>query len=206
MDLVHINLLIMKHINDILNESILDDDLDGNENAMKKKWVMDHLQGGRWADEIDKRFEVDKNGLISIDYVVTLELHEDMPDWIQFNDVYTIDYILFDKNRKSYKINLPKSTSTIKVTAHRDRKVPITLTMNNVKDTECTEFLISGVYDDIVFPKNMKVVQNIDLERTSGVNFTNINFPKSREISLPREDVVNFMKKMFHIKSDRIKF
>lgn len=27
-----------------VTESILDDDLDGNENAMKKKWVMDHLQ------------------------------------------------------------------------------------------------------------------------------------------------------------------
>lgn len=206
MGLVHINILIMKHINDILNESILDDDLDGNENAMKKKWVMDHLQGGRWADEIDKIFEVDKNGLISIDYVVTLELHEDMPDWIQFNDVYAIEYILFDKNRKTYKINLPQSTQSIKVVSHRDRKIPVTLTMNNIKDTECTEFLISGVYDDIVFPKNMKVVQNIDLEQTSGVNFTNINFPKSREISLPREDVVNFMKKMFHIKSDRIRF
>jgi hypothetical protein len=78
--------------------------------------------------------------------------------------------------------------------------------MNNVKDTECTEFLISGVYDDIVFPKNMKVIQNIDLERTSGVNLTNIDFPKSREISLPREDVVNFIKKMFHIKSDKMRF
>jgi hypothetical protein len=57
-----------------------------------------------------------------------------------------------------------------------------------------------------MFPKNMKVVQNIDLERTSGVNFTNIDFPKSREISLPREDVVNFIKKMFHIKSDKMRF
>lgn len=196
----------MKHINDILNESILDDDLDGNENAMKKKWVMDHLQGGRWADEIDKNFEVDKNGLISIDYVVRLELHEDMPDYIQFGDVYEIEYVLFDKNRKTYKINLPQSTQSIKVMSHSDRKIPVTLTMDNVKGTECTELLITGVYDDIVFPKNMKVIQSIDLEQTSSVNFTNIDFPKSREISLPREDVVNFMKKMFHIKSDRIKF
>lgn len=52
----------------------------------------------------------------------------------------------------------------------------------------------------------MKVTQSINLEQTSGVNLTNIDFPKSREISLPREDVVNFMKKMFHIKSDRIRF
>ena len=90
--------------------------------------------------------------------------------------------------------------------SHRDRKIPVTLTMDNVKGTECTELLITGVYDDIVFPKNMKVTQSINLEQTSGMNLTNIDFPKSREISLPREAVVEYIKKMFHIKSDRIKF
>lgn len=187
-----------------VTESILDDDLDINENAAKKKWVMDHIT--RYEEEIDKRFSVDKDGLISIDYVVRLELHEDMPDWIQFGDVYEIECVLFDKNRKSYKINLPKSTQKIDVRSHQDRKIPITLIMNNLKDTECIEMDISGVYDNITFPKNIKITRELNMKRCPSLNLTGTNFPKVKEISLPRDIVLDYLKKTCHIDSDRIKF
>lgn len=187
-----------------VTESILDDDLDINENAAKKKWVMDHIT--RYEEEIDKRFSVDKDGLISIDYVVRLELHEDIPDWIQFGDVFEIQYVLFNKNRKTYKINLPKSTQKIEIMSWQDLKTPITLMMDNLKDTECIEMDISGVYDNITFPKNIKITRELNMERCPSLNLTGTNFPKVKEISLPRDIVLDYLKKTCHIDSDRIKF
>lgn len=187
-----------------VTESILDDDLDGNENAMKKKWVMDHLQS--YKDEVDRHFEIDKNGLISIDYVVRLELHEDIPDYIQFGDVFEIQYVLYDKTRKTYKINLPKSTQKIDVITWQDRKTPITLTMTNPKDTDCIEMNISGVYDNVLFPKNMKITRELNMSRCPSLNLTGTNFPKVKEISLPRDIVLDYLKKTCHINSDTIRF
>lgn len=187
-----------------VTESILDDDLDGNENAMKKKWVMDHVQ--QYKEEVDKKFEIDKNGLISIDYVVRLELHEDMPDCIQFGDVFEIQYILFDKNRKTYKINLPKSAQRIDVITWQDSKTPVTLTMTNPKDTDCIEMNISGVYDNVLFPKNMKITRELNMSRCPSLNLTGTNFPKVKEISLPRDIVLDYLKKTCHINSDTIRF
>lgn len=196
----------MKHLNETLNESILDDDLDINENAAKKRWILDHLQSGKYKEEVDKNFTIDKDGLISIDYIVRLELHEDMPDWIQFGDVFEIQYVLYDKNRKSYKINLPKSTQKIEVISWQDGKIPITLTMNNSKNTECIEMNISGVYDNTTFPKNIKITRELNMERCLSLNLTGTNFPKVKEISLPRDIVLDYLKKTCHINSDRIKF
>ena len=189
-----------------VTESILDNDLDINENAAKKSWVLDHLQSSRYKEEVDKNFTIDKDGLISIDYIVRLELHEDMPDWIQFGDVFEIQYILFDKNRKTYKINLPKSTQKIDIVTWQDRKIPITLMMDNLKDTECIEMNISGVYDNITFPKNIKITRDLNMERCPSLNLTGTNFPKVKEISLPRDIVLDYLKKTCHINSDRIKF
>ena len=189
-----------------VTESILDDDLDINENAAKKRWVLDHLQSDRYKEEVDKNFTIDKDGLISIDYIVRLELHEDMPDWIQFGDVLEIQYVLYDKNRKSYKINLPKSTQKIEVISWQDGKIPITLTMNNSKNTDCIEMNISGVYDNITFPKNIKITRELNMERCPSLNLTGTNFPKVKEISLPRDIVLDYLKKTCHINSDRIKF
>lgn len=186
-----------------VTESILDDDLDINENAAKKKWVMDHIT--RYEEEIDKKFTIDKDGLISIDYVVRLELHEDMPDCIQFGDVFEIQYVLFNKNRKTYKINLPKSTQKIEIMSWQDLKTPITLIMNNPKNTDCIEMDISGVYDNITFPKNIKITRELNMERCPSLNLTGINFPKVKEISLPRDIVLDYLKKTCHINSDRIK-
>lgn len=189
-----------------VTESILDDDLDINENAAKKIWVLDHLQSGRYKEEVDKTFTIDKDGLISIDYIVRLELHEDMPDWIQFGDVFEIEYILIEKNRKSYKINLPKSTQKINIISWQDSKTPITLTMNNPKNTDCIEMNISGVYDNITFPKNIKITRELNMERCRSLNLVGTNFPKVKEISLPRDIVLDYLKKTCHINSDRIKF
>lgn len=187
-----------------VTESILDDDLDINENAAKKRWIIDHVQ--QYKEEVDKHFSIDKDGLISIDYIVRLELHEDIPDWIQFGDVFEIQYILFDKNRKSYKINLPKSTQKIEVRTWQDLKTPITLTMNNPKNTDCIEMYISGVYDNITFPKNIKITRELNMERCPSLNLIGTNFPKVKEISLPRDIVLDYLKKTCHINSDRIKF
>lgn len=189
-----------------VTESILDNDLDINENAAKKSWVLDHLQSSIYKEEVDKNFTIDKDGLISIDYIVRLELHEDMPDWIQFGDVFEIQYVLYDKNRKSYKINLPKSTQKIDIMSWRDSKTPITLTMNNPKNTDCIEMNISGVYDNVTFPKNIKITRELNMERCPSLNLTGTNFPKVKEISLPRDIVLDYLKKTCHINSDRIKF
>ena len=188
-----------------VTESILDNDLDINENAAKKRWLLDHLQSDRYKEEVDKNFTIDKDGLISIDYIVRLELHEDMPDWIQFGDIFEIQYILYDKNRKSYKINLPKSTQKIDIVSWQDSKTPITLTMNS-KNTECIEMNISGVYDNVTFPKNIKITRELNMERCPSLNLTGTNFPKVKEISLPRDIVLDYLKKTCHINSDRIKF
>lgn len=187
-----------------VTESILDDNLDINENAAKKKWIIDRVQ--QYKEEVDKHFSIDKDGLISIDYIVRLELHEDIPDWIQFGDVFEIQYILFDKNRKTYKINLPKSTQKIDIRSWQDSKTPITLTMNNLKNTECIEMNISGVYDNITFPKNIKITRELNMERCPSLNLVGTNFPKVKEISLPRDIVLDYLKKTCHINSDRIKF
>ena len=66
--------------------------------------------------------------------------------------------------------------------------------MNNSKNTECIEMIISGVYDDVLFPKNMKITRELNMERCPSLNLTGTNFPKVKEISLPREIVLDYYK------------
>ena len=105
----------MKHLNDILNEGILN--VDDNENNMDEtvrsqaaiKWIKEHISKSAqaYADQIEKNIEVHKDGSISIDFLVDLNLEEDMPDYVQFDYIYDLTYKIMNMSIPSIKLNFP---------------------------------------------------------------------------------------------------
>lgn len=202
----------MKHLNDILNEGILN--VDDNEKNMNEtirsqaaiKWVKEHISKNAqaYADQIEKNIEVNKDGSISIDFLVDLSLEEDMPDYVQFDYVYDLTYKIMNKSIPSIKLNFPKSTGSVKVVAHESRGKSLSINIESAKGSHIDNVEFRGDIGSIKFPKdfgcehaNLMNLENLKLETTK--------FPKCKQLDLPRTAVENYLRKQWKIDAEKIK-
>lgn len=202
----------MKHLNDILNEGILDikdndKNMDGRiENAASVKWILDHISANAPANAelVKKHLTVNKDGTVSIDMIVDLSIDEDMPDYVQFDDVYNISYKIVDKSKRDIKINLPKTTAAIKVVTYENRGKSLNLIMIADKGTDTPLVEIRGDIESIVFPKKF-TCETLDLKTLEKLRFESCKLPKCKILNLPRVAVEEYVKRAWKIEADKIK-
>lgn len=202
----------MKHLNDILNEGILDTEeniknLDGKtKSVLAVHWVLDHISTNAPANAelVKKHLTVNKDGTISIDMIVDLSIDEDMPDYVQFDDVYNISYKIFDKSKRDIKINLPKTAGAIKVKAYENRGKSLNLIMIADKGTDTPLVGIEGDIESIIFPKKF-TCETLDLKTLENLRFESCKLPKCKYLDLPRVAVEEYVKRAWKIEADKIK-
>lgn len=202
----------MKHLNDILNEGILN--VDDNEKSMDEtvrsqaaiKWIKEHISKSAqaYADQIEKNIEVHKDGSISIDFLVDLSLEEDMPDYVQFDYVYDLTYKIMNKSIPSIKINFPKSTGIVKVVAHESRSKSLSITIESAKGSHIDNVEFRGDIGSIKFPKDFGC-DRVNIMNLENLKLETMKFPKCKQLDLPRTAVENYLRKQWKIDAEKIK-
>lgn len=202
----------MKHLNDILNEGILN--VDDNEKSMNEtiksqaaiKWIKEHISKNAqaFADQIEKNIEVHKDGSISIDFLVDLSLEEDMPDYVQLDYVYDLTYKIMNKSIPSIKLNFPKSTGTVKVVAHESRSKSLSINIESAKGSHIDNVEFRGDICSIKFPKDFGC-DHVNLMCLENLKLETMKFPKCKQLDLPRTAVENYLRKQWKIDAEKIK-
>lgn len=196
----------------MFNESILDAEedvknLDGKiKTGLAVQWVLDHIceHAAANADLVKKALTVNKDNTLTIDMPVDLVIKEDMPDYVQFNDVYNIEYKIQNKTESRIKINIPVTTGSIKVITYQDRSKPLELIMESKKGCTVTEVEIKGYIESIKFPRKFNC-ENLNMMSLDTFKFESSRLPSCKTINLSREAVENYIRKQWKIEADRIK-
>jgi hypothetical protein len=202
----------MKHLNDMFNEGILDteENIKNLDNKTKStlavQWVLDHIceYAAANADLVKKALTVNKDNTLTIDMPVDLVIKEDMPDYVQFNDVYNIEYKIQNKTESSIKINIPVTTAFIKVVTYQDRSKPLELIMESKKGCTVPDVEIKGHIESIKFPRKFNC-ENLNMMSLDTFKFESSRLPSCKTINLSREAVENYIRKQWKIEADRIK-
>lgn len=200
----------MKHLNDILSEGILDTDLDrrveNDINQMAVAWVLEHISehAVAKADLVKKHLTVNKDHTLSIDMVVDLSIEESMPDYVQFDDVYNIEYRIFNKKDSEITINIPNTTGALKVVTYKDRGKSLTLNMKSNKGTKVDDIVEArGDINNIIFPKKFSC-NELDLQHLDNLNLGSTKYPNCKTLRLPQESVKTFIRNLWKIDAERI--
>lgn len=202
----------MKHLNDILNEGILDaeENVKNLDNKTKSvlavQWVLDHIceHAAANADLVKKALTVNKDNTLTIDMPVDLVVKEDMPDYVQFDDVYNIEYKIQNRTESSIKINVPVTASSLKVVTYQDRGKSLELIMESKKGCTIPEVEIKGQIESIKFPRKFNC-ENLNIMSLETFKFESSRLPSCKTINLSREAVENYIRKRWKIEADRIK-
>lgn len=172
----------MKHINDILNESILDDNFGDN---LDEKIILDWF-----SRHSSSKIKVDKDLKVSAGYLsMYLDDNEpEIPDWIQFNDVkiFRLD-LSFDHKVKEYKLsNIPTNCEKFKLECYNvDRliidvpslRVNQEINISSPGNSGCTE---------LVFPNNVDC-DFINLDRCNLLESFKCKKLNTKSLNLPRQ-------------------
>lgn len=202
----------MKHLNDILSEGILDMDFDrrveNDLDQMAVAWVLEHISEHATADSelVKKHLTVNKDHTLTIDMVVELSIEESMPDYVQFDDVYTIEYRIFNKKDSEITINIPNTTGALKVVTYKDRGKSLTLNMESNKGTKVDDIVeVKGDINNIIFPKKFSC-NELNLQHLENLKLGVVKFPDCKTLYLPHDSVEKFIRTQWKINADRIKF
>ena len=160
----------MKHINDIIQESLLDDDdviMANAEIATIDNWIKEY--------STSKTYKIDpKTKEINAGY---LNIAGPVPPFIKFGVVGTIYINLYDEPAEC-EIELPRQAQTVKIISNVARKITL-------KHVDTKELIIISRCEEIVFPKKFKLETLAMRDCENVVNIENLKGSKIQTVKLP---------------------
>lgn len=179
----------------VVKESVLDNNFDANaDDLVKIQWVKDNSIN--WDPALDNQLHIE-DGLIYFDNLIRLRITGDMPDGIQFGNVYIIDYALVKGCPKNVKINLPKEATEVTITNFTAADID-SVKISADKKSWIERMTFNGSIKHIDFPKDLKV-NWLYMRDLSNLELENMSFPVCSRLELSRKAAENYLVKKLKI-------
>ena len=171
----------MKHINDILNESILDDDLgDKVDEQIIRNWIIEHC-----GENAGKAMSFDKDGRIVFPKAAWIRfgIKDEIPEFIKIASCSEINIIFMnDGDAVIPEGFLPKSLDRLEVRLYSNTEPTLDF-QTNILNTN--NFVLSGPVARLILPKKFTCneldiasaehlidIKNINTSRIKNANFS----------------------------------
>lgn len=184
----------MKHINDILNESILDKDLeDKADEQIIRNWIIKQC-----GENAGKAMSFDKDGGIVFPKAawVRFSIKDEIPEFIKIASCSEIDIIFMkDGDVVIPEGFLPKSLNRLELRVSSDVESTLDLQTNTLNTKN---FVLSGAVTRLILPKKF-TCDELDVSSTERlIDIENINTSKIKKANFPSKLGANLIRK--HLK------
>ena len=188
----------MKHINDILSESILDDNLgDKVDEQIIRNWIIE-----KCGENTGKAMSFDKDGRIVFPEGVWVRfiINDEIPEFIKIASCSEM-IIMFFKNGDIVipKEFLPKFLDRLELRIYSDTESTLDFQTNSLN---ATEFVLNGSATRLILPKKF-TCRDLDVssaERLIGIK--NINTSKIKKANFSNRFGANLIRKYLKIQGE----
>lgn len=180
-----------------IKESILDDTdtiMSKGEGAAAIQWVKDN--SFKWDPALDDQIYI-KDGLIYMDNLIRLKITKDMPDYVQFGEVHTIDYALVRGADKNIKINLPQYAQEVTIANFSNYKIQ-NINIVSGKNPRADRLTFNGIIEHVNFPKDL-IIKWLYMRDVAEFDLNNMEFPRCERFELSRKAVAEYIKSTFKL-------
>jgi hypothetical protein len=181
----------MKHINDILNESILDKDLEDKvDEQIIRNWITKHC-----GENVGKRMSFDKDGRIVFPEKawVRFVIDDKIPEFIKIASCSEMG-IIFHMNGDVVipEEFLPKSLDRLEIRIEAESESTLDF-QTNILNT--TDFVLSGSVTGLILPKKF-TCNELDISSAGHIiDIKNINTSKIKKVNFPNKFGANLIRK-----------
>lgn len=181
----------MKHINDILNESILDKDLeDKADEQIIRNWITKHC-----GENAGKEMSFDKNGRIVFpkEAWVRFAIDDKIPEFIKIASCSEMDIIFYINGDIVIPEGfLPESLDRLDIRIISDSKSTLDF-QTNILNT--TNFVLNGSATGLILPRKF-TCNELDISSAGHIiDIKNINTSKIKKVNFPNKFGANLIRK-----------